>query len=53
MRPTIFTSNLKPDDLKERIGDRTVSRIVEMCDVVELVGTDRRLQNAKKTQVRT
>ena len=52
MRPTVFTSNLKPDDLKERIGDRTVSRIVEMCDVVELVGSDRRLQNAKKTQIK-
>ena len=50
--PTIFTSNLNPQDLSERVGDRTVSRIVEMCDVVELVGADRRLQNIKpKTKI--
>src|SRR3990167_1343368 len=51
MRPTIFTSNFPLKDLAERIGERTVSRIVEMCDVVELVGSDRRFINQIKTKV--
>ena len=44
MLPTIFTSNLPIADLAERIGDRTVSRIVEMCDIVKIEGKDRRLK---------
>lgn len=47
MLPTIFTSNLAIGELAERIGDRTASRIVEMCDIVHLTGDDRRLLNAK------
>ena len=47
MMPTIFTSNLPINDLAERIGDRTTSRIVEMCDIVELVGGDRRITSKK------
>ena len=50
--PTIFTSNFGIPDLAERIGDRTVSRIVEMCDVVELVGSDRRTINIKKIPIK-
>lgn len=45
MYPTIFTSNLPIKDLADRIGDRTASRIVEMCDTVELVGKDHRITN--------
>lgn len=41
--PTIFTSNLSLPQLEERLGDRTVSRIVGMCDVVKLGGEDRRM----------
>lgn len=44
MRPIIFTSNFSLGELAERIGDRTVSRIVELCEVVRLDGTDRRLR---------
>lgn len=51
MLPTIFTSNLSIADLAERIGDRTVSRIVEMCDVVELIGKDRRITNTKSLKI--
>jgi len=51
MYPTIFTSNLPIADLAERIGDRTVSRIVEMCDVVELIGNDRRITSKPKIKV--
>lgn len=42
--PTIFTSNLSLADLAERIGDRTASRIAEMCQVFNLAGVDRRLK---------
>ncbi len=49
--PIIFTSNLPIKDLAERIGDRTASRIVEMCDVVELIGDDKRMENPQKIQV--
>jgi DNA replication protein DnaC len=43
MLPTIFTSNLDIRELALRIGDRSASRIVEMCEVVKLIGKDRRL----------
>lgn len=46
--PTIFTSNLPLSELAERIGDRTVSRVVESCDVFELSGNDRRLKKHNK-----
>lgn len=49
--PTIFTSNLTIGDLAERIGDRTASRIAEMCDVVELIGNDRRITNKPKLRI--
>lgn len=51
MKPMIFTSNFEIKDLAERIGDRTTSRIVEMCDVVELVGKDHRLNNKPRLKV--
>lgn len=47
--PTIYTSNFGVADLAERIGDRTVSRIVGSSDVVELVGPDRRITSNKIT----
>lgn len=50
--PTIFTSNFSIPDLAERIGERIVSRTVEMCDVVELVGLDRRVKNIKKVEIK-
>jgi DNA replication protein DnaC len=53
MRPMIFTSNLSIDDLEERVGDRTASRIVEMCEIVELTGSDRRLNNISKIKIKT
>ena len=48
MMPTIFTSNLSLGQLAEKIGDRTASRIIEMCDVVEIKGDDRRIEMARK-----
>lgn len=44
---TIFTSNLKIGQLAEKVGDRIASRIVEMCDVIQLEGTDKRLKTNK------
>jgi len=40
--PTIFTSNIGPEDLPAQLGDRTASRIIAMCEGVELIGADYR-----------
>jgi DNA replication protein DnaC len=45
MLPTIFTSNLGINELSDRVGDRIASRIVEMCEIINLEGEDRRLLN--------
>lgn len=42
-RTTILTTNLPGDRLAEYLGDRLASRILGMCEVVELKGKDRRL----------
>jgi DNA replication protein DnaC len=42
-RAIVATTNLMPDELSERIGARTVSRLVEICgDLLPLFGEDRR-----------
>lgn len=41
--PIIFTSNLSPEKMVSKFGDRIVSRIIGSCDIVELKGTDRRI----------
>lgn len=41
--PIIFTSNLSPEKMVEKFGDRIVSRIIGSCDVIELKGNDRRI----------
>ena len=46
--PIIFTSNKSVSELAEHVGERTASRIVEMCDVVELTGEDRRIAGRTK-----
>ena len=42
--PTIFTSNHTIQELADRIGERSASRIVEMSELIELTGGDRRIQ---------
>lgn len=42
VRPSIFTTNLPLPQLREQLGDRLASRLVEMCAVVSIDGTDRR-----------
>ncbi|MFC4335189.1 ATP-binding protein [Salininema proteolyticum] len=44
--PVIVTSNGTPVELRERLGDRVVSRLAEMCRRVHLTGPDRRRQAA-------
>ena len=41
--PTFFASNLSLQELSEKSCDRVASRISEMCEVVEMVGEDKRL----------
>ncbi len=42
-RSVVMTTNLDPHALAEQIGDRTVSRLIEMCgDPLPLYGEDRR-----------
>jgi DNA replication protein DnaC len=42
-RPIVATTNLMPDELSERLGSRTVSRLVEICgDLIPLYGDDMR-----------
>jgi len=44
MRPMVITSNLSLEQIGQALGDRIASRLVEMCDVVELTGEDRRMK---------
>lgn len=44
--PTLFTSNVLPKQLADRLGDRVASRLTEMCDRVVITGTDRRRKEA-------
>lgn len=42
MRPTIFTTNLAPPQISVKLGERIASRLAETCQVVRMVGADRR-----------
>lgn len=41
----IFTSNMSPEEIKERLGDRLYSRIVQLSTLIELRGKDKRALN--------
>ena len=46
-RAMVLTTNLDPPRLREQIGERTVSRLVEMCgDQLKLDGSDQRVVGA-------
>lgn len=45
--PLFISSNLSPQELAEKMGDKFVSRIIEMCKPVKLTGQDMRLQKAE------
>ncbi|MEU4964180.1 ATP-binding protein [Streptomyces smyrnaeus] len=44
--PTIFTSNVMPQQLADRVGDRVASRLAGMCTQVVMRGDDRRRKAA-------
>jgi DNA replication protein DnaC len=45
-RSMVLTTNFMPDELREQIGGRTVSRLLEMCgDPLPLFGSDQRVAN--------
>jgi DNA replication protein DnaC len=44
--PTLFTSNVRPRDLAEALGERVASRLTEMTGRVILKGADRRYGSA-------
>lgn len=46
--PTLFTSNIGPKDLAAQLGDRTASRVISMCDWIDLEGQDYREMEARK-----
>lgn len=46
MLPTLFTTNLPLGEIKAALGDRTASRLAEMCERAILTGTDRRRRSA-------
>jgi len=48
MLPTIVTTNCSPDELEQRIGERAVSRLIEMCQGVLLAGDDWRKRKLKR-----
>jgi DNA replication protein DnaC len=52
-RAIVATTNLQPEALSERLGDRTVSRLVEICrDPIVLAGDDKRREyRAERTEV--
>ena len=41
-RSTLVTSNLGPDELAEHLGERTVSRLEQMCELLAVWGNDQR-----------
>jgi len=41
--PTIITSNFDVGEIAHKLGDRVASRIYGMCELVEIIGTDKRL----------
>ena len=45
-RSIVVTTNLKLAELEEQIGERTVSRLVEMCETLVLYGEDQRYRIA-------
>jgi DNA replication protein DnaC len=41
-RSIVATTNLKKEQLREQVGERTVSRLSEMCDTIPIMGRDLR-----------
>jgi DNA replication protein DnaC len=50
--PVIVTSNLMPDDLADRIGQRLVDRLVEMCKPIRFQGESERRRRAQERRAK-
>ncbi len=48
----VLTTNLARDQLAEQIGERTVSRLEQMCELLPLYGPDMRLQGGDDGELR-
>lgn len=47
MLPTVITSNIGPQELGDKLGARTASRVVSVCEGIELQGPDYREVSAR------
>lgn len=51
LKPIIFTTNIKPVDLKEKISNRIFDRLTEMCDFVGVTAESQRsTRNRERTE---
>ena len=48
--PIIITTNMGPKTLKVNLGDAVISRIYQMCDIIEMDNTGDYRENQKKQQ---
>jgi len=46
--PILATTNFSPGELADRLGDWNMSRLVEMCEVIEVKGEDYRLKQRRR-----
>lgn len=44
-KANIYTSNINPSELKEKLGDRLYSRIIQLSRIIEFKGKDKRALN--------
>ncbi len=51
--PTFISSNLSPQELANRLGDKFASRVIEMCKPIRVEGNDWRLKNADNRKEKT
>lgn len=47
---TFISSNLSPQELANRLGDKFASRVIEMCKPIRVEGNDWRLKNADRRE---
>ncbi len=44
-KPIVVTTNLNPKKLSPNVGDKIVSRLCQMCEVVKITSEDRRIKS--------
>jgi DNA replication protein DnaC len=48
--PTVFTSNIGLKDLAAQLGERTASRVIAMCEGIQIEGDDYRQTTAREAR---